>query len=217
MRWTKMMALPLVVGTFFLAVVFVSPLLFPHILHTITPVWMQHLRQKLLPDGTDTIAQPYTWAMFAVMFALIIVAFLDTAFRQYAPFGSARHASRREARRFRVSRDTSWVVRASLSLLRAPLLLAINTAWMVDTTRINTRLQRPGRESRFMTGTFRGRLIGLNEHDQEEHREAGHHLPPPERGVAVLHGVGVVAERAVLPVVDRELSQRQHGVHDEQR
>lgn len=169
MRWTKMMALPLVVGTFFLAVVFVSPLLFPHILHTITPVWMQHLRQKLLPDGTDTIAQPYTWVMFAEMFALIIVAFFDTAFRQYAPFGSARHASRREARRFKVSRGTPWVVNASLSLLRAPLLLAINAAWMVDTTRINARLQRPGRESRFMTGTFHGRLIGLNEHDQEEH------------------------------------------------
>src|SRR5204863_203262 len=38
---------------------------------------------------------------------------------------------------------------------------------------------------------------------EEEHREAGHDLPPPERRVGVLHRADVVAERAVLAVVDR--------------
>jgi len=160
--------LPVVVALF-LTVVFVSPLLYPHFLHTAVPLWMQHLRQRLLPDHTEVIEQPYTWIVFAAMLAMIGLAALDDRFRRYSPYGSARPASWREARRFRASHGTPWLLRASLSLLRAPVALAVGAIWMLDTTRINGQLQRPGRESRFITGKFRGRLIGLNEHDQEEH------------------------------------------------
>ncbi len=169
MRWTKVLVFLVTVGAFFLGVLFVSPLLYPHFLHTVVPLWMQHLRQKLLPDRTDPIEQPYTWVMFATMFALIGLAAIDSSLRRYAPYGSARSASWREARRFRVSRGTPRALRASLSLLRAPLLLAIGAIWMLDTTRVNVQLQRGGRASHFITGKFHGRLIGLNEHDQEEH------------------------------------------------
>ncbi len=60
MRWTKLLAIPLTLGVFLLLVVFVSPLLFPAVLHTNIPIWILHLRQRLLPEQTDMIEQPYT-------------------------------------------------------------------------------------------------------------------------------------------------------------
>ncbi len=107
--------------------------------------------------------------MFALMGAFVLVTAIDSSFYKYAPYGSARSATRREARRFKVARGTPWLLRVSFALLRAPLSLALGAVWVLDTTRINGQLQRRMQQSHFIAGRLHGRLIGLNEHDQEEH------------------------------------------------
>src|SRR5947209_20578345 len=101
MRWIRFVVLLIIGCVVFLGVVFASPLLYTHILHTAAPLWMQHLRQKLLPDGIDVMEQPYTWVMLTSMVILYILVSIDSRFRRYTPYGSARFASRREARRFK--------------------------------------------------------------------------------------------------------------------
>jgi type IV secretion system protein VirD4 len=169
MRWTKLAVLPLIASVLFLTMVLAAPLLYPHVLHTAVPLWMLHLRQTLLPAGKQPIEQPYAWALLGAMFLMYLLVGIHERFRTYSPYGSARSAKWREARRFRASHGAPWIVRAPLALLRAPFVLAVQATWMLNSTRINRQLTRPGRESRFIAGTYRGRLIGLNEHDQEEH------------------------------------------------
>ena len=161
MRWIRLLALLVIACACGLLTVFVSPVLYPHFLHMTVPLWIQHLRHMLLPGGTDVINQPYTWALFASVISLFLLASLSIRLRKDNPYGSARPITRRESRRFRVSRGPSRLLH--------PLLAALRVIWMLDTTWIHRHLQRRERESWFITGRFGGRLIGLDEHDQEEH------------------------------------------------
>lgn len=109
-----------------------------------------------------TLTNPAVWVFLAIPAAMLLVMNLDTRLQKQTAFGSASAASRRHARRYRVSRGMP-------KLLRAPLTLALGAIWKLDTTRINAHLHRGRRESCFIAGTYHGRLIGINEHDQEEH------------------------------------------------
>ncbi len=74
-----------------------------------------------------------------------------------------------------------------------------------------------------VAGFVRSDQFRVRQHDvdvrrsQEEQREAREHLPGPERGVLVPHHLHVAAEGRELPVVDRELADREERVHDDQR
>ncbi len=85
------------------------------------------------------------------------------------------------------------------------------------------QVQRPPASAPHPVSRFeRADHSGVHQHliqvhrGEEEHRETGDDLPPPQRGVLVMHHPHVVAVDAVLRIVDRKLAHREPGMGDEQ-
>lgn len=159
MRWTKKVFFFLWLALIGWLIWWVYPFFQPLFDHSTKHGW---LTQVLTAHTGNSASLTTTWPMILLMALMLLVINIDDRLRQYAPYGSARSANRREARRYRVSRGTPRVLRVSLAL-------ALGAIWKLGTPRINARLTRPGHVSRFIVGKFHGRLIGITEHDQEEH------------------------------------------------
>jgi hypothetical protein len=183
MKWTQWLALPFLLLLCCILFLFMTPLLAPAFHHAL-PAWMSTLRGRMLPGGDpvsdlvgrhlanqgDVLSQPFTWLILGCMAALyVLVSFHLRIISHRTTYGSAGYASRRQARSFRAHPASRQRWPLPRFLFRTPVTLAVATAHTIGTMHHNTRLRRTGLASQFLVGTYQGRLIVLNEQQQEEH------------------------------------------------
>ena len=185
MKWTQILVLPFVLCSLSVLFLFVAPVLYIPILHTPLPLWMNHLRQGLLPGGdvitelvsgtfqprTNLLSQPFTWIVFGCLCIMYVLATIHMKLlSKPVTFGSAGYAGRRDLRGVRARRATNWFLGSLLLVARAPVTLAATATHALVAAPYNAHIRRLSTTaSVFLVGVYRRRVIALVEKIQEEH------------------------------------------------
>jgi hypothetical protein len=168
MKWTRILALPVVLCSLFMVFLLSIPVIYPQMIHASPPLWMSGLRERLLPGGPiDT--QPYAWILFGCMIAMYVLASAHVKLlNRPMTHGSSDYATRRMLRQFRAPR-TPWLLRPLLWVVHAPSSLA-TTLQVLGAVPHNAQVRRfTPTTALFFVGIYHHRLIALREKQQEEH------------------------------------------------
>ena len=184
MKWIRLLFFLLVVLFSAMLFTFVAPLLYAAVFHTLMPLWLLHVRQRLLP-GNDVqngiwhpgtlLTQPFIWMVFGGAGVMYVLASLQNKLlQQRGTFGSAAYARGRHIRAFHARPVPRWLghgVRAFVQVAAIPARLAFRGVGAVSVQATRTIQQRRGQPapSLFHIGTYRGRHLTLSEAQQEEH------------------------------------------------
>jgi hypothetical protein len=162
MKWTRILALPVVVCRLFMLFLLSIPVIYPHMIHASPPLWMSDLRQRLLPGGAiDT--QPYAWILFGCMIAMYVIASVHIKLlNRPMTHGSSDYAARHVLRQFRAPR-TPLLLRPLLWIAHAPTSLA-TTLQVLGAAPHNAQVRRSTLTTAlFFVGIYHHRLIALRE------------------------------------------------------